>query len=81
MREEDMTDKLSKKEVRYSTTEFAELIGVCSRTLIRWDRKGLFKACRTASGNPYYTDEQYDAYVETCHKLASKPTRRKGQKI
>lgn len=79
MREADMTDFGIKKEVRYSTCEFAELIGVCSRTLIRWDRKGIFKACRSPSGNPYYTEEQYEAYLESCHEPASKPARKKGR--
>lgn len=61
------------REVKYTTNEFAELIGVCSRTLIRWDRNGTFKACRLPSGRPYYTDEQYYAYLENCHRPATKP--------
>lgn len=47
----------------YSSSEFAQLICVSVRTLRRWDHKGLFPACRTPSGRPYYTSNHYTQYV------------------
>lgn len=46
----------------YKPKEFAEMIGVSVRTLIRWDASGVFKAYRTPTNQKYYTQEQYIEY-------------------
>lgn len=76
MHKNDISDLDAKREITYNTIEFAKLIGVCPRTLARWDRADLFKACRNPAGNPYYTEEQYEAYIEMCHEKATKPKRK-----
>lgn len=43
----------------YKTGEFAELIGVSQKTLIRWDKSGRLHAFRTPGDHRYYTEEQY----------------------
>lgn len=43
--------------------EFAEKIGVCVRTLQRWDVDGVLEANRTPSGRRYYTEEQLLKHV------------------
>lgn len=47
----------------YKPREFAKKIGVCDRTLCRWDSMGVLKAYRTPTGRRYYTSEQLDEYV------------------
>lgn len=46
----------------YKTSEFAKKIGVCTRTLQRWDRSGVLKANRTPTNRRYYTEEQLQTY-------------------
>lgn len=46
----------------YKAGEFSKKIGVSSRTLIRWDQSGKFKAYRTPTNQKYYTHEQYIKY-------------------
>lgn len=48
---------------KYKISEFAELLGVCTRTLRRWDEDGLLKAYRTSTGHRFYTEEQYKVYL------------------
>jgi putative resolvase len=43
----------------YSPKKFGELIGRTTRTLQRWDYKGILKAYRTPTNRRYYTHEQY----------------------
>ena len=47
----------------YKPKEFAEMIGVSVKTLQRWDREGILKACRTPKDRRYYTDKQYAEYM------------------
>ena len=46
----------------YKPKEFAEMIGVSVKTLQRWDREGVLKACRNPKDRRYYTDRQYAEY-------------------
>lgn len=48
---------------KYKISEFAKLIGVCTKTLRRWDEKGLLKSHRTPTGHRFYTEEQYKNYM------------------
>lgn len=48
---------------KYKISEFAKLIGVCTKTLRRWDEKGLLKSHRTPTGHRFYTEEQYKIYM------------------
>lgn len=48
---------------KYKISEFAELLGVCTRTLRRWDEDELLKAYRTPTGHRFYTEEQYKTYM------------------
>ena len=47
----------------YRPKEFAEMLGVSVKTLQRWDKKGILKACRTEKNRRYYTDEHYAEYL------------------
>ena len=46
----------------YTTGEFAKKIGVCTRTLGRWEKAGLLVAHRTPTNRRYYTEEQLHQY-------------------
>lgn len=54
---------------KYNVSEFAKMIGVSDRTLRRWDNAGMFCACRTPSGRPYYTDKHYVQYTQPDFRL------------
>ena len=43
----------------YSPREFGSLIGRTTKTLQRWDRKGILKAHRSVTKRRYYTHDQY----------------------
>lgn len=43
----------------YSPREFGSLIGKTTKTLQRWDRKGILKAHRSITHRRYYTHDQY----------------------
>jgi putative resolvase len=43
----------------YSPREFGSLIGKTTKTLQRWDRKGILKAHRSITDRRYYTHDQY----------------------
>lgn len=47
----------------YKQKEFAELINVSERTLVRWDEDGKFPARRNPSGHRFYTEEDFERYV------------------
>jgi DNA-binding transcriptional MerR regulator len=53
-----MTDKI------YKQKEFAQLIKVSERTLVRWDEEGKFKARKNPSGHRFYTEGDLKRYVE-----------------
>ncbi len=46
----------------YSPKEFGQLIGRATKTLQKWDRKGILKAHRSPTNRRYYTHDQYLAY-------------------
>lgn len=46
----------------YKPSEFARKIGVCLKTLQRWDKQGIFPAKRTPTGMRYYTEEDLNKY-------------------
>ena len=46
----------------YTTGEFAKKIGVCTRTLGRWDDSGVLVAHRTPTNRRFYTEEQLQKY-------------------
>lgn len=48
----------------YKPAEMAVLLGVCVKTLQRWDLNGKFPAKRSPSGRRYYTQEDLDKYFE-----------------
>ena len=48
----------------YTTGEFAKKIGVCNRTLVRWDKAGVLVAHRTPMNHRYYTEEQLQKYLK-----------------
>jgi predicted site-specific integrase-resolvase len=43
----------------YSPKEFGLLIGRTTKTLQRWDREGILKACRSITKRRYYTHDHY----------------------
>ncbi|MBO5435420.1 EAL domain-containing protein [bacterium] len=47
----------------YKISEFANKIGVSTKTLHRWDMSGKLKAHRTPSNHRYYTHQQYMDYI------------------
>ena len=49
----------------YKPNEFAKLIGVSVKTLQRWDNSGKFKALRTPANHRFYTQEQYEKYMNS----------------
>lgn len=53
-----MTDKI------YKQKEFAQLIKVSERTLVRWDEEGKFKARKNPSGHRFYTEEDLKRYLD-----------------
>ncbi|WP_297522807.1 MerR family DNA-binding transcriptional regulator [uncultured Clostridium sp.] len=46
------------KNNNYKLNEFAELLNVSVRTLLRWDNDGILKAFRTPTDIRYYTYKQ-----------------------
>lgn len=48
------------EEKIYNVREFAKLVGVSTKTLQRWDRKGILKARRKANRRYYYTKEEHE---------------------
>ena len=44
---------------KMKVSEFADLIGVCPKTLRNWDNSGKLKAYRTITNYRYYTQEHY----------------------
>lgn len=48
----------------YTVSQFAKKLGVAIKTLQRWDRQGILKARRTLTNRRYYTDEDYDTYLQ-----------------
>ena len=48
----------------YKPKEFASMLGVSIRTLQRWDDAGILPANRTPGNRRYYTEEQYQNYIE-----------------
>lgn len=48
----------------YKASEFAKKIGVCTRTLWRWETAGLLVAHRTPTNRKYYTEEQLQKYLK-----------------
>ena len=49
----------------YKPNEFAKLIGVSVKTLQRWDNTGKFKAHRTPANHRFYTQKQYEQYIDS----------------
>ena len=43
----------------YSPREFRLLVGKTTKTLQRWDRKGILKTHRSITGRHYHTRDQY----------------------
>ena len=43
----------------YSPAKFGLLVGKTTKTLQRWDRKGILKAHRSITQRRYYTHDQY----------------------
>ena len=41
----------------YTIGQFSEIVGVCVKTLQRWDREGRLKALRTHTNRRYYNEE------------------------
>ena len=52
----------------YNISEFAEQIGVCTKTLRRWDNSGRFRAYRTPANHRYYTEHHLKAYIQMTQK-------------
>lgn len=50
----------------YSRKQFADKIGVSFETLRQWERKGLIKPLRTPTGRPFYTEDSYEEYINSC---------------
>jgi len=47
----------------YKPNEFAKMIGVCVKTLHRWDYDDTLTAYRNPKNRRYYTQRQYDEYM------------------
>ena len=52
----------------YTTGEFAKKIGVCTRTLVRWENAGLLVAHRTLKNRRYYTEEDLQKYQKVSQR-------------
>jgi DNA-binding transcriptional MerR regulator len=63
--------------VKYNICEFAQLVGVSDRTLRRWDNSGMFRAYRTPSGRPYYTDKHYVQCTQSDFRLKKNENHKK----
>lgn len=50
------------KEI-YKPKEFADLIGVSTKTLKNWDKLGKLVAKRTPSNHKFYTKEDLEKYL------------------
>ena len=48
----------------FTTLAFSKLISIHPRTLTRWDKLGLFKACVKPSGHRFYTEQHYIDYCK-----------------
>lgn len=53
----------------YSVSEFARKVGYHYKTLQVLDQKGVFKANRTATNRRYYTDEDYERFLNQVAKI------------
>lgn len=49
----------------YKPSKFAEMVGVHIKTLQKWDREGKLKAYRTPTNRRFYTQEQYERYINS----------------
>ncbi len=47
----------------FKPNEFAEIIGVSTKTLKNWDKSGKLVARRTPSNHKFYTKEDLDEYL------------------
>ena len=47
----------------YKPQEFSKMLGVSISTLQRWDRDGVFVAHRTPTGRRFYTQEDYEKFM------------------
>lgn len=45
------------KQKIYTLKEFAEVAGVCTKTLSNWEKQGILVSYKKVSGRKYYTDE------------------------
>lgn len=48
----------------YKPAEFAKMLGVSTRTLIRWESEGKIESYRTPGNQRFYTHAQYAKYCE-----------------
>jgi len=48
----------------YKPQEFAKMLGVSVSTLQRWDREDVLKSRRTPTGRRFYTDEEYNKFMD-----------------
>lgn len=53
----------------YKISEFASLIGVSISTLRNWDKKGILKPIKLASGHRRYTEEQLNKILGNEKKI------------
>ena len=47
----------------FSPSEFAKMVGRSVKTLQRWDRDGILVAKRTPTNRRYYTEEDYQWFL------------------
>ena len=47
----------------FSPREFAKMVGRSVKTLQRWDRDGILVAKRTPTNRRYYTEEDYQWFL------------------
>jgi len=53
----------------YKITEFAKKLNVTTQTLRNWDKKGILKPIKLASGHRRYTEEQLNKILGNEKKI------------
>lgn len=61
--------------------DMAKKIGVSVATLQRWDREGILIAHRTPTDRRFYTEEQYDAYINRSTPVVTYTTAEMAKQI
>lgn len=59
-----MNIELMKNVKRYKTQEVCSILGICYKTLYRYDKMGILKARRTATNRRFYLAEDIEEFLK-----------------